>query len=386
MRPLSSRTWFWIAQIGGWGAYASSLFLTFLPSMEPGRRVAVFVNKELRAVVGIVLSLGLLWLYRRVVPEPEVNGRLGLVALVVSVVTGIIGYFAHAWLMIAIGLQPSMAIFLEPTTMPRSILEFVFAFLVWSAAYFGVLIWRRSQEREREAVEARQLAQEAQLQMLAYQLNPHFLFNALTSIRAMIDEDRSRARQMVTQLADFLRHALVERPLQTTTLAAELDALRGYLAIEETRFEERLAIETRVDPMAESCAIPAFLIHPLVENAIKYGTRDGSDGPLRVRLLATVAGDVLRVEVWNTGALGSARPAGRGGDLGFAELAPEVVPGTGIGVRNVRERLQHLFPGRHRFELSDERGWVRALVELPAQMDRVAAAAPSVVPAASSAA
>jgi len=144
MRPLSSRTWFWIAQIGGWGAYASSLFLTFLPSMEPGRRVAVFVNKELRAVVGIVLSLGLLWLYRRVVPEPEVNGRLGLVALVVSVVTGIIGYFAHAWLMIAIGLQPSMAIFLEPTTMPRSILEFVFAFLVWSAAYFGVLIWRRS--------------------------------------------------------------------------------------------------------------------------------------------------------------------------------------------------------------------------------------------------
>src|SRR5215216_5732361 len=201
MRALSSRAWFWIAQIGGWGAYASSLFLTFLPSMEPGRRVAVFVNKELRAVVGIVVSLGLLWLYRRVVPEPAVNGRVGVIALAVSIAAGIAGYFAHAALMVGIGLQPSFDIFLEPATMPRSILEFVFAFLVWSAAYFGVVVWRRSQEREREAAEARRLAQEAQLQMLAYQLNPHFLFNALTSIRAMIDEDRGRARQMVTQLA-----------------------------------------------------------------------------------------------------------------------------------------------------------------------------------------
>ncbi len=374
MRPLSSRTWFWIAHVGGWVAYASALFLTFLPSMEPGRRGAVFVNKELRAVVGIVLGLGLLRVYRRIVPAPEVTVRVGLIALGVSVLTGIVGYFVHAWLMIAVGLQPSMAIFLEPTTMPRSILEFVFAFLVWSAAYFGVQTWRRSQEREREAVEARHLAQEARLQMLAYQLNPHFLFNALTSIRAMIDEDRARARQMVTQLAGFLRHSLVERPLQTTTLAAELDALHGYLAIEQIRFEERLAIETRVQPNAERCAIPAFLIHPLVENAIKHGARDRGDGPLRVRLEAVVAGDILRVEVWNTGALAASRPAHRGGDLGLAEVSVSSANGTGIGVRNVRERLQHLFPGRHRFELTDHDGWVRALVELPARIEQPSAA------------
>jgi two-component sensor histidine kinase len=367
MRGLSSRGWFWIAQVGGWVAYASSLFLTFLPGMEPGRRVAVLLNKELRAVVGILLSLGLLRLYARVTPEPEVSGRVAAVALLASLVTGIAGYFVHAAIMVGIGLQPSFAIFLDPTTAPRSILEFVFAFLVWSAAYFGVLIWRRSQEREREATEARRLAQEAQLQMLAYQLNPHFLFNALTSIRAMIDEDRARARQMVTELAAFLRHALVERALQTTTLAAELDALRGYLAIEQIRFEERLAIETHVEEAAESCAIPAFLIHPLLENAIKHGARDNG-GPLRVKLDARVMGDMLRVEVWNTGALASRVPndARRGAELGFVDAAPNV-NGTGIGVRNVRERLARLFPGHHRFELTDERGWVRALVELPAQ-------------------
>jgi hypothetical protein len=371
VRAISPRAAFWLAQIGGWTAYASSLFLTFLPSMEPGRRLAVLANKELRALVGIVVSLGLLWLYRRAVVEPEVSGRVAVIAAVVSVAAGIVGYFVHAALIVGVGLQPSFAIFLEPATMPRSILEFVFAFLVWSAAYFGVLVWRRSQEREREAADARRLAQEAQLQMLAYQLNPHFLFNALTSIRAMIDEDRGRARQMVTQLAAFLRHALVERPLQTTTLAAELDALQGYLAIEQIRFEERLAIETHVDPAAEPCAIPAFLIHPLLENAIKHGARDVGDGPLRVRLEATVTGGVLRVEVWNTGSLGASPNAEHlGGDLGFVDLAPNGVSGAGIGVRNVRERLVRLFPGRHRFDLTDENGWVRAVVELPARAGR----------------
>jgi two-component sensor histidine kinase len=375
MRALSSRGWFWIAQVGGWVAYASSLFLTFLPGMEPGRRLAVLVNKELRAVVGIVLSLGLLRFYRRVAPEPDLSGRVVAIAVLASLVTGVAGYFVHAAIMVGIGLQPSFAIFLDPATAPRSMLEFVFAFLVWSAAYFGVLIWRRSQEREREAAEARRLAQEAQLQMLAYQLNPHFLFNALTSIRAMIDEDRARARQMVTELAAFLRHALVERALVTTTLAAELEALRGYLAIEQIRFEERLAIETHVEPAAESCAIPAFLIHPLLENAIKHGVRDHAGGPLRVRLDATVTGETLRVEVWNTGALVSRAPTDshRGAELGLVDAMPNA-GSTGIGVRNVRERLARLFPGRHRFELTDEHGWVRALVELPARAGQSSAA------------
>ena len=374
MRALSSRQWFWLAQVGGWTAYASSLFLTFLPGMEPGRRLAVFTNKELRALVGIVASLGLLWLYRRVVAEGEVRPRVAVIAVVASLAAGIVGYFTHAALMVGVGLQPSFATFLEPTSMPRSILEFVFAFLVWSAAYFAVLVWRRSQDHERETAEARRLAQEAQLQMLAYQLNPHFLFNALTSIRAMIDEDRGRARQMVTQLAAFLRHALVERAMDTTTLASELDALQGYLAIEQIRFEERLSIETHVDVAAEQCAIPAFLIHPLLENAIKHGARDVGDGPLRVRLEASVAGGVLRVEVWNTGSLatrGHDAPH-RGGDLGITDVAPNGNGSAGIGVRNVRERLVRLFPGRHRFDLTDENGWVRAVVELPAHVGRTA--------------
>ena len=112
---------------------------------------------------------------------------------------------------------------------------------------------------------------------------------------------------------------------------------------------------------------PAFLIHPLLENAIKHGARDDG-GPLRVRLDARVTGDALRVEVWNTGSLVSRVPSDspRGAELGLVGSTPNV-NGTGIGVRNVRERLARLFPGRHRFELTDEQGWVRAMVELPAR-------------------
>src|SRR5690349_21581150 len=109
----TARRAFCLAQIGGWGAYPSSRFLPFLPWMEPGRRLAVLLNKELRAVVGIIVSLGLLWLYRRVAPEPAVSARVGVVALAASVVAGVAGYFIHAAIMVAVGLQPSFAIFLE---------------------------------------------------------------------------------------------------------------------------------------------------------------------------------------------------------------------------------------------------------------------------------
>ena len=353
MRALSSRGWFWVAQSGGWPR-ASSLFLTFLPAWSRDAAGGAPQQGAPRHRRDRVES-GLLQLYRRITPEPEVTGRVAAIALVASCWQDRRIFRArrdHG----GRRAQPSFAIFLDPTTAPRSILEFVFAFLVWSAAYFWVLIWRRSQEREREATEARRLAQEAQLQMLAYQLNPHFLFNALTSIRAMIDEDRARARQMVTELAAFLRHALVERAFVTTTLAAELDALRGYLAIEQIRFEERLAIETHVDAAAEACAIPAFLIHPLLENAIKHGARE--TGP-RVKLDARVTGDMLRVEVWNTGALASRTPNDQRRGPSSASWRPHLTrPGRDRRAQRPRA-AGALFPGGTGSAYGRAR-WVRA--------------------------
>jgi two-component system, LytTR family, sensor kinase len=211
-------------------------------------------------------------------------------------------------------------------------------------------------------LQATAAARDAQLRMLAYQLNPHFLFNTLNSIRALINEDRQRARDMVTALSGYLRYALVERPLHLALLDEEVASVRGYLAIEKVRFEERLDARLEIDPAALRCEVPAFLLNPLVENAVKHGAGGTANAPLRLRVEARlVEPDRLRLTVENTGGWGYGRTAARA-----------VVPGEdggpgGVGLANVRARLEALHPGDHRIDIEEAEGYVRVVVELPAR-------------------
>jgi LytS/YehU family sensor histidine kinase len=189
--------------------------------------------------------------------------------------------------------------------------------------------------------------------MLAYQLNPHFLFNSLNSIRALINEDGQRARDTVTALSGYLRYALVERPLHVALLEEELSSVRGYLAVEKVRYEERLDVHIEVDPAALRCEVPAFLLNPLVENAVKHGTAGTVDAPLILRVNAQlVAPDRLRVIVVNSGSWNENRHAD--------------TPG-GVGLTNVRARLAALHPDDHRIDIKNSNGYVRVVVELPAR-------------------
>jgi LytS/YehU family sensor histidine kinase len=196
--------------------------------------------------------------------------------------------------------------------------------------------------------------------MLAYQLNPHFLFNTLNSIRALINEDRQRAREMVTALSGYLRYALVERPLHVALLEEEVASVRGYLAIEQVRFEERLDARVDVEPAALRCEVPAFLLNPLVENAVRHGAAGTAGEPLVLRVEARrVEPGRLRVVVENTGRWAGRRttePAA--GDDGR--------PG-GVGLANVRARLAVLHPADHRLDIEEADGRVRVVVELPAR-------------------
>jgi LytS/YehU family sensor histidine kinase len=246
--------------------------------------------------------------------------------------------------------------FLSWPAAARSVLGFTFALLAWSGAWFGVVFWKASQASQL-------LTQEARLQMLAYQLNPHFLFNALNSLRAMIDEDQVRARRMVTELAEFLRYTLVHRPLESVTLAEEVEAIENYLAIEKIRFEERLTVAFEIDSNVIRARVPAFLLHPLVENALRHGDGGTPGRPLRVRVAARTDAERLVLDVWNSGTL---RAPSAGGHVGA--LMPsdgDRTAGTGIGLPNVRARLDALFPGQHRFSLTEADGGVLARIELP---------------------
>ncbi|MDX1546044.1 MAG: histidine kinase, partial [Rhodothermales bacterium] len=202
------------------------------------------------------------------------------------------------------------------------------------------------EEREKRM---RLLAREAQLKMLRYQLNPHFLFNALNAIRALVLSDAARSRQLVTALAEYLRYSLRTANDLEVSLQEEVTSVQSYLEIEKIRFEEDLDVAVEVQPGAADCRVPGVLLQPLVENAVKYGMAT-SPMPLRLRILGTIGGGRLHLEVANTGRW----------------QPPEQTQGTstGIGLRNLRQRLQRFYPGRHRFAVSEEAGWVRAVIDI----------------------
>jgi sensor histidine kinase YesM len=220
-----------------------------------------------------------------------------------------------------------------------------------SGLYYTVRYWIELQDQREKTLRATALAHQAQLQMLRYQLNPHFLFNTLNSIRAMVLEDPAKSRQMITRLADFLRYSL-DGEGRETTVGGEIAALHGYLEIQHIRFEQKLKVTTEIDPRAEVIAIPSFVIHGLVENAIKYGM-DTSAMPLQVLIRVSIEDGRMQILVRNTGRL-----------VARDEPAPGAAVGTGTGIRNIVQRLELSFPGRYSFEIYEKDGWVSAEIDL----------------------
>ena len=204
----------------------------------------------------------------------------------------------------------------------------LYVVLSWVAFYVGIKYWRQLQQQTRHALAANAMAHQAQLKMLRYQLNPHFLFNTLNAISTLVlDRQNDVANRMVQGLSGFLRHSLDSDPMQRVTLKQELDALNLYLGIEKIRFAERLQVETRVAPECYSALLPSLLLQPLVENAIKHGLEPRTGGGT-VWIRARRDGDAVAVTVADNGE-------------GFNTKTG----GTGIGLKNVRERLRLRYAG-----------------------------------------
>ncbi len=212
---------------------------------------------------------------------------------------------------------------------------------------------RLRQLEAEEKIAARLAEEKARLEVLRYQLNPHFLFNALTSVCAQLPAALTGARGTIQQLTEFCQLTLF-RPEHggDPTLGEELRMLRAYLAIEATRWGDLLTTEIVCDPRHESVSIPSLLLLPIVENALKYG-RATSRGPVTVRLIVERAGDRLVITASNTGRW--VEPSGRGS-----------VPSLGIGLTNLRQRLARYYPGAHEFTTSAAPGWVHVTIAIPA--------------------
>ncbi len=217
---------------------------------------------------------------------------------------------------------------------------------MWLAAYLGIQSVRRRRLAELNALRAEILARETKLRSLQQQLNPHFLFNCLNSLRSMIDEDAPRARAMVTRLADLLRNTLRQDALRAITVGEELETVEAYLDLESIRFEERLRIAREIDPGCREALLPPMLLQGLVENAVKHGiARLPAGGDLVLRIAQH--GERLWIDVSNSGSLGQAN-------------------GSGIGLTNTRERLQLLYGNQAALTLVENpAGEVHSTASLP---------------------
>ncbi len=224
-------------------------------------------------------------------------------------------------------------------------------YLCWCASYFALQNYRDMQSERENALRAEAAAHEAKWMALRGQVNPHFLFNSLNSIQALIDESPARAQNAVGHLASLLRHSLSRSAVAVVPLSEEIEIIQKYLAMEKIRFEENLLVDVEVQPGAELWSIPGLLLHPLVENAVKYGMQT-SPLPLQVRIRASIIHESLCLEVANTG------------HWLQAERKNYFEESTGIGLPLVREHLEHSYSGRYQMTCVVEDGWVVQRIEI----------------------
>ena len=221
-------------------------------------------------------------------------------------------------------------------------------YLVSVGCHYAALAAEASHQAERRAAAARTLARESELQVLRMQLNPHFLFNSLHSISALATLDGARAREMCIRLADFLRASMGLGGRESIPLRDELALVRSYLDVEQVQFGERLRVESKVDPECAECGVPALLLQPLVENAVKHGIAGLVEGGA-IRLAAERVDGGVSITLENA----------------FDPESP--AHGMGMGLAHVRRRLQVRFGGEAAFDAGPAGELYRVSLRFPCE-------------------
>ena len=223
--------------------------------------------------------------------------------------------------------------------------------LFLTATYYLTHLQLQSGKQKETAHKAETLAKDVQLKMLRYQINPHFLFNVLNSIYTLIDENTEKAKKLVIDMSEYYRYTLTKQQ-QTISIEKEVESIMKYLEIQKTRFEEEFQYEISVDETVKSVLIPSFLIHLLIENAVKYGTKTAKQ-KLIIRLSVNMINKMLLIRVSNTGKLLNATPNNE-----------KNIDGTSNGIENLKNRLGLYYNDNYSFSLKEEDGCVVAAIEI----------------------
>ena len=361
---------FWRLQAVGWGG---AFLLRVMSSVANDQPLSFLVLVLIATITGFSISLILAVLFRYLIARRPIV-TWGITGLVLPFAVGLYA-FIDAWV---IGLyRPDSEasftqLFLGVFYLDATLL------ISWSALYYAINFFLQVEEQNDQLIRLENQATSAQLAMLRYQLNPHFLFNTLNSISTLVLLKQTEpANAMLTRLSSFLRYSLSNEPTGRVTVAQEVETLKLYLDIERMRFEERLRTTFSIDPATEPGLLPSLLLQPLVENAIKYAVTPQETGA-EITISTQLVGPNLRITVSDTGSgLQSDATDNRLSGVSFDGGEPV---STGVGLANTRDRLAQAYGDQHRFEIIDPPdGGFAVQIEIPFER-RATAPAPSEKP------
>lgn len=327
----SRREIYWMCQLGGWMLYVLlNAFVIYLLGNFNGTFAFSLVFIFL---FGILLTQFLRWIIIRFnILNLPISKVLPLLLLLNIPMSFVMLFIQNGFDRIATGLESNLTY----AALSLTTLNFLLVFLFWSLIYYLIHFIENYKKVEIEKLRWQAAIHETELNKLKSQLNPHFMFNAMNSIRALVAENPARAKEAITQFSNLLRNTLQIGKQKFIPLSKELEVVKDYIAIESVRLEERLKVEWNISAATETFEVPPLMIQTLVENGIKHGiAKLPTGGTLSIE--ATINPEGLAIVIRNNG-----------------QYDANKIPESGFGIRNSIERLQLLYAGKATFSIANE--------------------------------
>lgn len=337
---MNTKRFYWLAQLIGWFSYSGLIVFSVYNNDANKVDTLFLLNVFVAIAAGISVThlqrtfyIKMGWLGMRL---PRLIPRLLIASIVSSILIAAIDNGSDYLTGL---IEPDQSTF-SISRMVVNVLAILVLVLFWNALYFTFHFFQKSRKQEISNLELEASNKESELKNLRSQLNPHFLFNSLNSIRALIDIEPKKAKMSITTLSNLLRQSLVLGRENLVALESEIDLAKSYLELEKIRFEERLEVEWQLTPGLESFQIPPFSLQMMVENAIKHGISNLKDGGT-VKISAFETDNEIIVMVENSGSL-----------KGIVDL--------GVGIQNIKQRLSLQYGNGAEFSLREDNGRVIA--------------------------
>lgn len=350
---LTTQHWqYWTLQVSGWGGYTLLTFVGSFFWVEDHWLHSGYI--AVATASGVILSEVMRGSFRKLWNKPPAVRLFSTLSVVIlaALLWAAIKFGGSLWLY---GLSRKE----HPALLATYWFSYSFLILMtWTALYYGIKYYQASLTQQEKTLRAESMAHQAQLKMLRYQLNPHFLFNTLNAISTLILENQGRsANDMVSRLSQFLRHSLDNDPMQKVTLAGEVEALMLYLDIEKVRFADRLGVKLDLEGESPRALVPSLLLQPLVENAIKYAISQREWGG-EIAIKGRVFAGELLLEVSDNGP-------------GMPEhQLQNLDSGYGVGIRNTCERLHTLYGDEQKVRFRNRpEGGLSVHIRIPYEQD-----------------